>query len=256
MPEISAIRPYTWLAQYYDRVFSWARSPLDVARRRILGRIISSLRSACDLGCGTGTTAVNLAEEGLVSFAVDLSPMMCRLARRKARRHRVSVQVICADMREFRLPEPVDLVICEGDALNHVPRVEDLERVVGSVAKALRPGGYFYFDVNNLSGFEGYWTGNFWIEKTGVIAVMRNGHDSRRSRAWSDIEWFIREGRLWRRFRERVEEVCWSHDEICDTLGAAGFDRLREWDAQPFFKDNPLVRPGCRTNFLARRMTG
>lgn len=72
-------------------------------------------------------------------------------------------------------------------------------------------------------------------------------------RAWSDIEWFIREGNLWRRRRERVGEVCWSSDEIRRTLREAGFDRLRAWDATPFFKDNPLIRPGCRTVYLARK---
>ena len=184
---------------------------------------------------------------------MDLSPVMCRLARDKARRARLPLRVLRADMRRFRLPEPVDLITCEADALNHVPHKTDLRLVAKAVARALRPGGYFYFDVNNRLGFERYWTLTQWIETAGVAAVMHSGHDHRRDRAWTEIEWFLREGNRWRRRHERVEEVCWSSEEIRSTLREAGFERLRAWDAAPFFKNSPLIRPGCRTVYLTRR---
>ncbi len=82
---------------------------------------------------------------------------------------------------------------------------------------------------------------------------MRNGNDAAHDRAWSDIEWFLCAGRgLWRRRRERVEEVCWSASEIRNTFKAAGFDRVRSMDATPYFK-NPMIRPGCRTLYLIRK---
>jgi SAM-dependent methyltransferase len=219
----------------------------------LLGRILPSVTSACDLACGTGTTALQLAGAGIKTFAVDLSPAMCRLAREKASRAHLPVRVFCADMRNFRLPEPVDLITCEFDALNHVPRKEDLRLVAKSVARALRPGGYFFFDVNNRAGFERFWSGTFSIERPGIVAVMRSGHDSRRDTAWSDVEMFIREGKLWRRRRESVNEVCWSAGEIRRTLRDEGFNSMRAWDATPFFQGNPIIRPGCRTFYLARK---
>jgi hypothetical protein len=83
--------------------------------------------------------------------------------------------------------------------------------------------------------------------------VMRSGHSDGGGRAWSDVEWFIRRGKLWRRYRERVEEVCWDAAEIRLALQQAGFDQVRAWDAAPFFKDNPHIGPGCRTFYLARK---
>ena len=246
-------RPYKWLAQYCDELFSSFRSPIDAQRQHVLGRILPHTKSACDLACGTGTTALALAREGIKMFAVDLSPVMCRLAREKARRARLPLRVLRADMREFQLPEPVDLITCEYDAVNHVPRKADLRMVAQAVARALRPGGYLYFDVNNRLGCERYWTSPWWLEKPGVVLVMRNGNDYQHDRAWCELEWFIREGNLWRRRYERVDEVCWSSGEIRLTLQEAGFDRLRAWDATPFFKNDPLVRPGCRTVYLARK---
>ena len=256
MPQSSMIKPYRWLAQYYDELFSSFRFPIDMARERILGRILPRVETACDLACGTGTTALILARKGIHMRAVDLSPLMCRLAREKANHARLPVQVFQADMRSFRLPQAVDLITCEYDALNHLARRADLRMVAKAVERALRPGGHFYFDVNNSLGFEQYWSGTVWFEKPGVVVVMRNGHNRQADRAWSDLEWFIQEGRCWRRHHERVEEICWGSDEIRCIFQETGFDQLRSWDAAPFFKKNSRIGPGCRTIYLARKSRG
>ena len=247
------INAYRWLAQYYDAFFSSFRSPIDAARERVLREILPRIATACDLACGSGATALSLAREGIRMYVVDSSPVMCRLTREKADRAGVPLRVLRADMRRFRLPEPVELITCEYDALNHVPRKQDLKLVAKAVAQALRPGGYFYFDVNNSRGLERYWEGAVWLEKPGVVLVMRNGHNRQATRAWSDIEWFIREEKFWCRHHERVEEVCWDSDEIRRVLEKTGFEKLRSWDAAPFFKSNPLMCPGCRTIYLARK---
>lgn len=152
--------PYRWLADYYDVVFPPNESPMRRVRDTVLKDIMPSVRSACDLACGTGETALAFASAGIETFAVDVSPTMCRLVREKVARERLVVEVIPGDMRSFRLPHAVDLVTCESDALNHVGTKGDLMRVARAVARALRPGGHFLFDVNNAHGFKRYWTGN------------------------------------------------------------------------------------------------
>jgi len=253
MSRSPVVKPYRWLAQHYDAIFESFRIPIDAARERVLGAILPRVASACDLACGTGTTALRMAGKGIKMYAVDLSPHMCRLARAKAAGARLPLRVLRADMRSFRLPEKVDLITCEYDALNHVPRREDLRRVAKAVARALRPGGHFFFDVNNSPGFKRYWAGNVWLERPGVAVLMRGGHNLQADHAWSDVEWFIRDGSRWRRHHERVEEVCWSSAEIRRTLRQAGFDSVRAWDAAPFFKIDGLIRTGCRTVYLARK---
>src|SRR3712207_8731907 len=93
---------YRWLAKYYDHLFEYRRS-FDSARDTILGPILGGVVSACDIGCGTGTTALLFAAKGIRTFAVDLSPEMCRVARRKAREAGLPLQVFCADMRTFKI---------------------------------------------------------------------------------------------------------------------------------------------------------
>lgn len=242
---------YRWLARYYDHLFEFRR-PFAEAREIILGPLLPRISSACDLCCGTGGLALSLASQGVRVFAVDLSPEMCRITRGKARALRLPLKVICADMRTFQLPEPVDLVTCEFDALNHVPRKSDLARVLKSVAAALNPGGHFVFDVNNRLAFETAWANTWFVDKDPVAIVMHSGHKPGADKAWCDVEWFVRQGKLWRRHREHVEEVCWTPAEIIQALHNAGFDRLKTWDAAPFFNDE-LTKPGCRTFWRARK---
>jgi hypothetical protein len=82
---------------------------------------------------------------------------------------------------------------------------------------------------------------------------MHGGYDPARDKGWTNAEWFFRHGRHWVRRRERVEQVSWSPPEIRAVLRAAGFDRIRAWDAAPFFAAGPHVLPGCRTVYRARR---
>ncbi len=246
-------QPYRLLAPNYDRFFEGARAYMGGARRKILGGILPRTTVACDLACGTGTTAVALARRGIKMYAVDASTTMCREARRKARRAEVDVRVLRADMRSFRLPELVDLVTCEFDALNHVPRKQDLIRVTRAVANALRSGGYFFFDVNTRLAFQKFWPTTWWQEMPGVVLCMHGGYDRRRDKGWSNIELFVRKGKLWQRSRARVEEVAWSDEEIRRSLRSAGFVTIRAWDEAPFVRGLWKIPAGCRFLYLARK---
>jgi SAM-dependent methyltransferase len=244
---------YRWLAEYYDSVFDFAPGWGAKARDRVLGPVLPKVRSACDIACGTGSTALWLARKGIRTSAMDLSPGMVRQAREKARAAGLSIRVECGDMRELRLPEPVDLVTCEFDALNHVPRRSDLKRVATAVARALVPGGWFYFDVNTRLAFRKLWPTTWWIEKRDVILAMHGGYNAKRDQGWSDVEVFVRKGRLWERHTERIVEVCWTNREIRSALKEAGFSTIRGWDAAPLMVEGGDVPPGCRTFYLARK---
>jgi SAM-dependent methyltransferase len=129
----------------------------------------------------------------------------------------------------------------------------DLARVARAVTRALQPGGYFYFDVNNRLHLEKNWPGTSWSEKSGVVMIMRGSYDRRRAKGCVDFEWFIRQGRGWRRFHERVEEVWWTPSEVRRALRAAGFGRVQAWDASLFSRGQHRLSAGCRTFYLAQK---
>jgi len=245
--------PYRLLATYFDDLFPIARSWGAEAREKLLDGIVLRSSSACDLACGTGTTAVELAQLGLKVYAVDHSPVMCELTGQKAKRARTAVTVLQADMRRFRLPEQVDLVTCEFDAINHVPRKPDLALVARSVARALKPGGHFYFDANNRRAFEEVWPLTWRIEKPGLVVIMQGRHEQGTDSAHLTAEFFLRHGKLWERHLEHVREVCWTQNEIRGTLREAGFEAIRAWDANRFFPPEAMIGRGHRTIYMARK---
>ena len=242
---------YRYLAKYYDHLFE-ARRSYTAARKVIVNPLLSTVESACDLCCGTGSFALELARKGICTFAVDLSPDMCRITRSKAKAAKLKIEVIAADMRTFHLPQAVDLITCEYDALNHVPRKPDLPRVLRAAAKALTPGGHFVFDVNNRAAFFNIWSKTWFIEKDPVALVMQGSHTPGSDKASCIVEWFVRTGKVWKRYSERIEEVCRSAAEIRAALKDAGFDQIKTWDASPFFKDY-FTPPGNRTFWRARK---
>lgn len=245
--------PYTLLARLYDRLTPYAPAMNRHARKRILGKMLPRVRAVCDLGCGSGETALDFARRGLKVFAVDLSPTLCRITRAKARRARLPIRVLCADMRRFRLPEPVDLLTCEFAALNHVPRRADLGRVLRGVARALRPGGWFLFDVNTPKSFAEQIPRGEWIARRGFKLVLRGRYDRRRQKAVLHFEWFVPKGKLWRHRREQVEHVCWTDREIRRSLRRTGFQRIRVWDGMEVRPPSPDARRGTDTYYLAQK---
>jgi len=253
MPRVFSRPPYAILARFYDHMVGEAVAMNHHARRKVLGPILTRARTVCDLGCGTGSTALELARSGKKVYAVDLSPAMCQMARRKIRRAHLPVKVICADMRRLRLPEPVDLVLCEFNPLNHLPRKSDLVRVARAVFRSLRPGGYSCFDLNTRRSLQEQYPATQWMETRDYCLAIHGGFHPRREKAWLAFEWFLPYGRRWRRYRERLVDTCWSAAEIRRALRRAGFTRIRHWDGAAVRPPSPHQRRGYDSYYLAQK---
>ncbi|MBC8496551.1 MAG: methyltransferase domain-containing protein [Chloroflexi bacterium] len=111
---------------------------------------------ALDLGCGTGTNAITLAQHGWDATDVDFAAKAIRAARRKAKRAAVDAQFLVQDVTKLdNLQQPFDLILDIGCFHNiglalHETYIVNLDRL-------LAPGGsfliYAYFrDWPNSSG--------------------------------------------------------------------------------------------------------
>lgn len=251
-------RPYDVFAPFYDRAYAAWRGPSALRQyRKLLEPHLEGVRVACDLACGTGALAAELAARGLTVYAVDRHPAMVALARARARRSRGRMRVIEADLGRFHLPDRAGLATCFFDSLNHLTRRGDLARVFARVREALEPGGPFVFDVNTIEG-----VARRWPESVDVASGRRRGRrwvriaralpfDRVRLRGGTELEWFLETspGRF-QRSVERYWEIAWPSGEVERALEEAGFELLEVLDGSVV--EAGLDR-GLRTYFRARR---
>jgi len=247
-------RPYRLLARFYDAILGGIAPGMNRhARGVILRRHWPRIRDVVDLCCGNGATAVDLAQRGLSVLAIDNSPAFLRATRARARAAKVRVVVRRGDLRSFRVAAPVDLVLCEFSALNHLERRADVAKTFRAALRALKPGGLFLFDVNTPKSFAEQYAPTFLFEgkASGAGAarlpafkfLQRAKLDDRGRRALLDYDWFVAERGLWRHHREMLWNVCWTEAELRRALAAAGFRVLGSWDGMDV---RPKIKGGGR----------
>lgn len=101
-----------------------------------------------ELAVGTGRVAIPVAlATSRTVVGIDSSPAMLAQARRASREAGVALDLREGDMRDLELDEPAGLIYCPYRALLHVPTWADRRRVFDRVARSLRPGGKFAWNV-------------------------------------------------------------------------------------------------------------
>jgi SAM-dependent methyltransferase len=141
MAELNDLYRY---AGYYDIVFRREVDPevdflLELTRRH-RGR---APRRVVELGCGPGYHAKAFARRGLTAIGLDWCEEMIRFARDEAAREGVAVDWRVGDMRDFVLPEPVDLAVCLFDSIDSLCSIDDFIAHFRAVAAALTADGLY-----------------------------------------------------------------------------------------------------------------
>ena len=110
-------------------------------------------RSVLELAAGPAEHARELARRGLEATALDLSAAMCARAGDLAKADGLSLTVVEADMRDFRLPGEFDLAITMLNSLCHLLSLDDMLRHLASVARHLAPGGLYIVELAHPADF-------------------------------------------------------------------------------------------------------
>lgn len=134
---------YQW---FYDGMYRFFQprwdtgiTPPEVVSLLESGRVPGH---ALDLGCGTGTNSIYLAQHGFNVIGVDFSSKAIELARQKARQAGVTVEFHRGDVTYLDfLHEPFDLVLDIGcfHSLDNAGR----SRYAANLARLTQPGSLF-----------------------------------------------------------------------------------------------------------------
>jgi SAM-dependent methyltransferase len=176
-----------------------------------------------EVGCGSGTLARHLVDEGYEMVGLDVSPAMVRLARRKVPEARFRVR----SLADARLPACA-AVVAIGEVITYVPARSAgmelpavLRRFFARAHAALEPGGLLIFDFIESAARRTYQAkakgGPGW-----VIAAHAELEDGGRVLARRLIT-IRRIGRQYRRSQETHRVRIYTRRAVARALTAAGF---------------------------------
>lgn len=204
-----------------------------------------------DVGCGTGTLALIMAERGWTATGIDRSTAMLDEARRKAERAQIGVRFMEGDLRSFAVDAPVDLVTCFYDTLNYLLEPDDLRQCLAAVRRALLPGGLFCFDLATEYFLRTYWQGVDFQEFETYSQVMQSYYDEDTRCSTLVLTGFTDAGNgSFRRFREVHVERAYPEPVIDGLLREQDFDLEAVYDC---FTMQPPNDRSLREMYVARR---
>jgi SAM-dependent methyltransferase len=139
--------------------------------------------SVLELAAGPAGHALELARRGLRSTALDINPAMCSWASARAATADLALEVIAADMRDFKFTDGaghhmVDLAITMLNSACHLFTLDDMVNHLGAVAASLVAGGLYIMELAHPADYlsQASRTSNEWIiEQDGLVADVRWG---------------------------------------------------------------------------------
>ena len=221
---------YDLLAPFYDAINAdidynkWADFIDEIFKRTMK----TKPELVLDLGCGTGSMTLALADRGYDMTGIDYSAEMLDIARGRAEKAGKDILWLQQDMTEFELYGTVDATVCCLDCINHLTEEDALSDCLRLVHNYLIPDGIFVFDVNGKMKFETIYADNtYTMEEDGALCVWQNYYDVDEQICDFYITLFKeRADGLYQRFDEEQCERMYTLRELKEALEKAGFEFL------------------------------
>jgi SAM-dependent methyltransferase len=188
---------YSNLALLYDSLMQ------DVDYRRwaaylqqLIQRYAAPGRRLLDLGCGTGSLAIELFRAQFDVTGIDLSGEMLAVALNKglgagmpADRWRQM------DMRDLRFPPAAfDIAICACDGFNYLPDELALQQTLAGLAAVLVPGGLLLFDVHSAYKMEQVFDEGLFVQESELgCCIWSSRYDAASGDCWHEMTLWLRQ---------------------------------------------------------------
>jgi SAM-dependent methyltransferase len=188
-----------------------------------------------DLGCGTGTITLELANHGYRMIGVDPSALMLEVAKNKLEAGGVKWVLGGAD----QLGTPgADLTIMTGHVAQFILQDADWLETLACVRNALRPGGFLAFESRDPRAQEWQrWSGAKRTIPDPIYGPIESWTEV--SNVEGDIVYAVGHRRLVQSDEELVSPFAIrfrSEELLRDSLASAGFSVQRvsgDWDGRP-----------------------
>lgn len=213
---------YDALSVYYDLIYAHKNYAQEAAE---VSALIQKLKNSdgnvlLDVACGTGRHLEHL-RDAFSCTGLDLSQAMLDIARQRLD----GVELLRADMSDFRIRKQFDAIICMFGAIAYARTHRNLERVINNLYAHLKPGGVLII--------ERWYDREQWISNplnagiygTGDLKIVRIGYNRTKGNiALSEEHYLIAEkGRGVRYFSDVQQFGLFTTEEFMHVLSKCGF---------------------------------
>ena len=130
-----------------------------------------TMKRILEPGCGSGRLIVSLAEKGYDVTGFDLSDSMLKFLNKQLAKKKLTATTYKQDMTDFEVDKPYDVVLNTFNTFRHLLTEDAAESHFHAVARALRPGGLFFFGLHLLPHYADERCIERWTSKTGGTSV-------------------------------------------------------------------------------------
>lgn len=181
-----------------------------------------------DLGCGTGNIAIPLSRNGYHLIGLDLSEEMLAIAYDKMQESNITFPLINQNMKEFQLPNQVDLIISYCDSLNYLAGIEEIKETFRKVYDNLKDNGFFIFDMHTPYKIKEVFKDNTfaWNDKE-ISVIWLPEVDETNLIVEHDLTFFVQaEDNYYEKFNEIHRQQTYTMDTVKRVLEETGFELL------------------------------
>jgi ubiquinone/menaquinone biosynthesis C-methylase UbiE len=204
-----------------------------------------------DLGCGTGSMSVKMAERGFDVIGVDSSIGMLNAAQQKMFESGKHMLLLNQNMQEIDLYGTVDCAICVLDGINHLDSAEDVRKTFEKVSLFMNQGGAFAFDVNTVYKHKNVLADNVFVyEPDGLFCVWQNSFNETDNSVEISLDFFEEEDSVYYRSSESFAERAYELGDIKKWLEDSGFEVMGIYDD---LTTDEVKSDSERAVFLARK---
>jgi SAM-dependent methyltransferase len=240
---------YAHLGCYEDRTRAetTTKRELDFLEFAFRTHATHRVRDVLDVACGSGGHILGLAHRGYECTGQDYTPEQVEMAQVRAKRERVSLNLLQGDATKLEYADKFDAVLALR-ILFLLPDDDSVLTCLRQVHRALRSGGIVicniansFYDGENWFSLKSVQQGHYFSEARfpglRCISIDRvQDFDSLHGVAWWDETHVIEGPDGVRIFPERERLRLFTYWDILHYLEAAGFREIRcysDWETEP-----------------------
>ena len=145
-------RSVSWDQRYADGDLPWDSGKPDVHLREVIKRHGIEAGKALEIGCGTGTNTIWLAQQGFEMTVQDLAPNAIAKAKAKVTAAGVQCKFFVGDFLVDEIPGGPFQFVYDRGVFHVFDAAEERSLFASRVAKLLTPGGMWHSLIGSTDG--------------------------------------------------------------------------------------------------------